>query len=150
MDILSRRLYNGGFNHLKRQTGSLLLRIPRSITQPTQAQANLMSMQHNTQTPLVNTKVRNLHLSHAFSWSGLHTEESVPTRWCQFHSRPAFIHFCSIAQYIVIRLSNVFTHLAENPRGWTCARPHNEPTRLPQLSSHPELEYSAYQPNATP
>ncbi len=31
MDILSRRLYNGGFNHLKRRTGSLILRVPRAI-----------------------------------------------------------------------------------------------------------------------
>lgn len=56
MDILARRLYNGGFNHLKRRTGSLLVRIPRSITQPPLVRQ--MSLPHNA--PLVNTDVRSL------------------------------------------------------------------------------------------
>ncbi|GJE85917.1 carbonic anhydrase [Phanerochaete sordida] len=51
MDLLSRRLYNGGFNHLKRRTLSLLVRMPRAITQP--ALARPMSMPHHV--PLVNT-----------------------------------------------------------------------------------------------
>ena len=54
MDILSRRLYNGGFNHLKRKTGSLILRIPRTIVQPPLARP--MSTPH--QAPLMNTNVR--------------------------------------------------------------------------------------------
>ena len=62
MDILSRRLYNGGFNHLKRQTGALILRIPRPITQTPPALVKLMSMAHSTQAPLVNANVRT-HLS---------------------------------------------------------------------------------------
>jgi carbonic anhydrase len=36
MHILSRRLYNGGFNHLRRRTGTLLLGVPRLDPQPLQ------------------------------------------------------------------------------------------------------------------
>ena len=31
MDILSRRLYNGGFNHLRRRTSSLILGVPHLV-----------------------------------------------------------------------------------------------------------------------
>ena len=55
MDILSRRLYNGGFNHLKRRTGSLILRVPRPATQ-SQTLARLVCTAH--QVSLMNTSVR--------------------------------------------------------------------------------------------
>lgn len=54
MDILSRRLYNGGFNHLRRRTGSLIVRIPRTIVQPPLVRP--MSTPHNA--PLMNANVR--------------------------------------------------------------------------------------------
>lgn len=57
MDILARRLYNGGFNHLKRRTGSLIISIPRPAVQA-QSLARLMSMHH--QVSLVNTDVRSI------------------------------------------------------------------------------------------
>lgn len=84
MDILSRRLYNGGFNHLKRRTGSLILRIPRDATQPPHVRA--MSLPH--QAPLVNTKKTpedgHAHNIHAFlnshrTTSTLSSQPKMPT-----------------------------------------------------------------------
>lgn len=45
MQILSRRLYNGGFNHLRRRTGSLLLGVPRPDLQSLQVRLMCMARQ---------------------------------------------------------------------------------------------------------
>lgn len=57
MDILSRRLYNGGFNHLRRRTSSLILGVPHLVAQP--IHLRLLCMPHDL--PQVN--VRNFAFS---------------------------------------------------------------------------------------
>ncbi|KAI0706060.1 carbonic anhydrase [Cytidiella melzeri] len=70
MDILSRRLYNGGFNHLRRRTGSLILRVPRPLTQ-LQTLTRLITT--SQQTPLVNAN-KTIEEAHSHSQcTGIHT-----------------------------------------------------------------------------
>ena len=56
MEYLARRLYNGGFNHLKRRTASLILGpIPRSDAVAQPLQARLICMPHLV--PQVNVRL---------------------------------------------------------------------------------------------